>query len=916
MSTPILATKLYIPPPRPKVVHRPHLIERLDDGLHRKLTLIAAPAGFGKTTLVGEWLAATEGPVAWLALDERDNDLNHFLAYFIAAMQTIAVNFGDSVLAMLEAPPPVPTEPLLTTLINEIATLPADFVLVLDDYHVINAQSVDDTLTFLVDHLPPQMHLVITTREEPQLPLARLRVKGQLTELRAADLRFATAEAAEFLNKVMGLNLTADAIAALENRTEGWIAGLQLAALSMQGHNDVTRFVQSFTGSHRFVMDYLVEEILQQQPANVQDFLLRTSILDRLCGPLCDAVLRDSTASGQATLEYLERANLLLVPLDDKRQWYRYHHLFADALQARWRQEQPNQVAGLHRSACDWYEHNNLRADAIRHALAAEDFEQAANLIELEWSVIRRSCFRSPTWLGWVQALPDELVRPRPVLCVGYALELVNIGELEAAEVQMQAAERWLEPASNGGAHSAVESANMVVMNEAEFPSLRALLACSRAYFAQALGDIPGTVRHAQRALALITEADEYPRGMASLALGFAAWTNGDLTAAHQFIADGMTSLQKAGNTLFAIGGKYFLAQIRVAQGRLREASNTYEHSLQLATAQGDIVLQGTADLHVGLSELRREWGDLKAAKLHLRKSQELGELVALPDWPYRVCLTQARIKQTEGDLDASLELLDEAEQLYFSLPSPDVRPVAALRARIWLQQGKLDKAFAWVRDHGLSVADDLSYQHEFEHITLARLLIAQYRQNRVDDAIHEAVELLTRLRSAAEAGDRQGSVIEILILQALAQQAHGTVRTALESLERALTLAEPEGYVRLFVDEGDDMAQLLAEAKSQRIMSDYTNKLLAVFEAEEQKPADDPHQHSNQPLVEPLSERELEVLQLVAQGLSNREISERLFLALDTVKGHNRRIYGKLGVQRRTEAVAKARSLNIISPQ
>ena len=378
MSTPILATKLYIPPPRPKVVLRPCLIEQLSQGLYRRLTLISAPAGFGKTTLISEWVAGCELPVAWLSLDEGDKDPRRFLVYFVTALQKIAANIGEEVLEALQSLQSPPIELILTTLLNEIAAIPNNFILVLDDYHVIDAKPVDNVLTFLLEHLPPQMHLVITTREDPNLPLARLRARDQLTELRAADLRFTPAEAAGFLDQMMGLNLSAEDIAALETRTEGWIAGLQLAALAMlamQGHKDATSFIKSFTGTHHFVMDYLIEEVLQQQSERVQTFLLRTAILDRLCGPLCDAVLLDPSASGQETLEYIERANLFIIPLDNERHWYRYHHLFADLLRQRLGQSQtPEEIAQYHICASEWFEKNGDQAEAFRHLIAARDY--------------------------------------------------------------------------------------------------------------------------------------------------------------------------------------------------------------------------------------------------------------------------------------------------------------------------------------------------------------------------------------------------------------------------------------------------------------------------------------------------------------------------------------------------------------
>jgi LuxR family maltose regulon positive regulatory protein len=912
MSTPILATKLYLPPPRPKVVLRPRLTERLTEGLHRKLTLISAPAGFGKTTLVSEWVAARERPAAWLSLDAGDNDLNHFLAYSVAALQTVSENLGEGVLEILQSPPPVPTEPILTALVNEIAALPDPFVLVLDDYHVIDAEPVDNALTFLLEHLPPQMHLVITTREDPQLPLARLRVRDQLTELRAADLRFTAEEAAGFLNQVMRLHLSAEDIDALEARTEGWIAGLQLAALSMQGHKNAAGFIQSFTGGHHFVVDYLVEEILLQQPADVQAFLLRTSILDRLCGPLCEAVLGNPTNSGQATLEYLERANLLVVPLDDNRQWYRYHPLFADALRARLTKEHSDEIATLHRRASEWFEENDLQSEAILHALAAEDFERAAGLIELVWSVIRRSCFRSPTWLGWVKALPDELIRPRPVLSVGYAWELLNFGELEDAEDRMRDAERWLEPTADTNELPQAGSTKMVVVNEGEFPSLRASLANARALHAQALGDVPGIVKHARRALAIAAETDYYTRGIAGAMLGLASWTSGDLETAHRAIAEATNSLQMAGNILFETIGGFFLAEIEVAQGRLREAEKTYEQSLQLATTQGEPLPQGTANLYLGLSELYRERNDLEAAERYLLTSEALGEPAALPDWPCRLCLCQALVKQAQGDLEGALDFFEAAERLYSSIAIPDTRPISALKARVWILQERLTEAQAWTQERGLSVNDELSYLHEFEHLTLVRLFIARYKSDRSEPPLLEATNFLERLLEAAEAGGRIGSVIEILVLQALAHEAQGNTAAALEPLKRALALAEPEGYLRLFIDEGAPMARLLSEAAARGMLPEYTGRVLAGCKTGEQgeytssvSPA--------QPLSEPLSERELEVLRLIAQGLSNHEISKRLYRALSTVKGHNRNIFGKLQVQNRTEAVARARELGLL---
>ncbi len=925
MSTPILATKLYIPPPRPKVVLRPRLIERMNDGLRsgHKLTLISASAGFGKTTLVSEWLAGCERPVAWLSLDEDDNDPTRFLTYLIAALQTLAqgevegitARFGEGLLSILQSPQPPAIESILTSLINEINTIPKQFILVLDDYHVIDSKPVDEALTFLLEHLPPQMHLVITTREDPHLPLARLRARGQLTELRAADLRFTPSEATDFLNQVMGLNLAVEDIAALETRTEGWIAGLQLAALSMQGNKDVSGFIREFAGDHQYIVDYLVEEVLQNQPEPIRRFLLQTAILDQLNGSLCDAVT--GKEEGNARLEALQRGNFFVIPLDDKRNWYRYHHLFADVLRMHLMAEQPDQVPALHRRASDWYEHNGSTDNAIRHALAAEDFARAADLVELVMPAMNRSR-QFATLLGWLKAIPDELVRVRPVLSYWYASVSMSCGELGGVEPRLQDAERWLDTTADMHARPESPAAGMVVVDKEEFRRVPGMIPLIRAGLALARGDMPETVKNARRVLDLAPEDDLLMLGGAASQLGLAAWTSGDLDAARRMTADGMANVWQAGYISAAIGGAIVLADIQIAQGCLHEAMTTYERALQWATEPGAPVLQGAADMYVGMSALHREHNDLKTATQHLLTSQALGELAGLQQNPYRWCAAMARIREAQGDLDGALDLLDQAERLYDGAFSPNVRPVATRKTRVWVAQGRLGEALGWAREQGLSVENELCYLHEFDHITLARVLLARYESDRAEGAISGVAGLLERLLKAAEEGGRKGSVIEILVLQAIAYHAQGDLPAALLPLQHALALAEPEGYVRMFLDEGSSMMQLLREASAREIMPrqglpTYTDKLLAAFEAEKQKSEDKPDLPPAQPLIEPLSERELEVLQLIAQGLSNREISERLFLALSTVKGHNRQIFDKLQVQSRTEALVRARELGLL---
>lgn len=898
MPVSIINTKLYIPQTRTTLIHRPRLVERLNEGMQSKLTLLSAPAGFGKTTLVSEWLSGCGHPAAWLSLDEADSELTHFLTYLAAALQTLNPNLGAGLLGYLHNPQPPAVEAMLTGLVNEIAAFANIFILVLDDYHVVDSKAVDEALAFILDHLPPCMHLLITTREDPRLPLARLRARGQMTEIRAADLRFSAEEAGAFLNQMMNLNLSAENIAALETRTEGWIAGLQLAALSMRGRADLNRFIEVFTGSHRFVLDYLVEEVLHRQPEAIREFLLQTSILDKLCASLCDAVT--GREDGNEMLENLERNNLFLIPLDDQRQWYRYHHLFADVLQTYLMEEQPGTDAQLHQRASVWYEQNGSPADAIRHALTAKDFERAACLLEKTYPAMDTS-FQSAAWLGWVRKLPDEVVRARPVLSVDYAWALTDSGEFEFSESWLQDAEQRLEGPAEG----------MIVEDEAQLRTLPVMIALARSTHAQVQGDIEATVKYAELALELNPEEDSYSHAMAVASLGMAYWSRGDLDGAQKALSVWINSCLKVGNIIFAIASGGYQADILAAQGRLREAERTYKRSIQLASTH-DQVRHVTANLYLGLGLLFHEQGDQQSAAQNLQKSGELGKQ-ALIDWPYRWRLAQARLKESEGELDTALDLLDEARGLYVRNSAPDFHPIDALKARVYLRQGRLSEALAWVHERGLSEDDDLSYLCEFEHITLARVLIAQHQNDQAASSIDVAIVLLERLLQAAETGGRLGSVIEILVVQALALQTQGNVSQSLASLERALALAKPEGYVRIFVDEGESMRSLIEKQSRShnKTLPGYVDKLLAAFA----RPTAIPQPKTNDRqsiIIEPLSERELEVLRLLRTEMSGPEIASKLIVSLNTFRTHTKNIFNKLGVNNRRAAVHRAEELNL----
>jgi LuxR family maltose regulon positive regulatory protein len=919
MAGPLLETKFHVPRGRRGLVARPRLSERLSRGAESALTLVSAPAGFGKTTLLTEWLAGAPADgrsAAWLSLDQRDNDPSVFWSYLVAALQAASPGVGAGALLLLQSPQ-TPIEAVLATLLNDLSAIPNDVVLVLDDYHVIDARDVQDGMTFLLEHLPPQMHLVIASRADPTLPLSRLRGRGELVEIRAADLRFTPDEAAAYLNEVMGLVLTAQDVAALEGRTEGWIAALQLAALSMQGRADIAGFIAGFAGDDRYIIDYLVEEVLQRQPDSVRSFLLKTSILRRLSGPLCDAVTGQD--GGKPMLEALDRGNLFLIQLDDRRQWYRYQHLFGDVLRAHLLDEQPDLVHELHLRASDWYERNGERSEAIRHALAAEDFERAADLVELAIPAMRRSR-QEATVRGWLEALPGEVIQVRPVLIVGYAGVLLLGGELEGVEARLEDAERWLDTTTGNHVGPEASSAGMVVLDDEEFRALAGTIELYRAALALARGDVPGTERHARRAFELSPEGD-LRRASASGLLGLAYWTSGDLEEAHQAYADCMAGLRRVGHVADTFGCAIALADIRRRQGRLGDAIHTYEQALQLASEQGGSVLRGTADMYVGISEIHRERNDLPTATQYLLRSQELGEHLGLPQNPYRWRVAMARIREAEGDLSGALDLLNEAERLYVSDFFPNVRPVPAWRARVWVEQGALGEALGWARERGLSVEDDLSYLREFEHITLVRVLLAQHTAERADRSLHEATQLLDRLLQAAKAGGRTGSVIEILLLQALAHQTRGDLPAALETLEGALTLAEPEGYVRVFADEGPPMAALLrvaarvAPGEKRGIIRDYARRLLAdVDETEDSTPVRQGRAEDRQGLVEPLSRRELEVLRLLGTDLDGPDIARELVVSLNTVRTHTKNIYAKLGVNNRRAAVRRAEQLDLLS--
>jgi LuxR family maltose regulon positive regulatory protein len=935
MGTPILTTKLHVPSLRRDLVSRQRLLERLNQGLHRRLTLVSAPAGFGKTTLLAEWIQGLERggdspvKVAWISLDHGDNDPARFSAYLIEVLGRAGELLAQASVPGLEFAGSRLQEQHLVELINQVATQPEAFVLVLDDYHLITSQAIHDAVVYLVDHLPENLHLILATRADPPLPLPRLRARDHLIELRQSDLRFTTEESAAFLNNVMGLGLSGGDVAALEARTEGWIAGLQMASLAMQarlsagegqglGRSTRSDIIRALTGSHRFVLDYLIEEVLEQQPPPLQEFLLQTSILERLSGSLCDWVTgyRESRESGiapdfliphfpdsQSVLEHLEAANLFVVPLDDERRWYRYHRLFADLLRRRLGQRFPDLVPALHRRASIWHEQQGSMAEAIEHALAAHDFERAANLIEER---VEETFMRSEvtTFLNWMKRLPDEEVRRRPTLCFFHAWGLLMSGRsLDAVDQRL----RDLACIQDGEAKGGVMGGRMAAFH---------------AYLMAFRADMHQAAELGQEALEHLPESDRFLRGVVAWILSLARIADGDLQDGTEALREVARMGQEIGNPMIAVTALCHQARLQARQGRLHRAREILERALHLATDSEGGRLPIASEALIGLGDLEREWNDLEAAAGHLAEgitlARQWSELAAFDAY-----FPLLRVRLAQGDVVGAREALNTSRQIARRSKATKLDDLVSELQQAYFSttQGDFDAAMRWAESRGL-VADRLLEPHasheegedlirarlrKYEHLILARLLIRQ-------DRAGEALDLLEPLLAQAQALGRIDLTIEIQILRALAWQAEGQETQAMASLDEALSLAEPSGYVRIFLDEGEPLARLLHQAATLGIASTYVATLLAALGGPESAGLEASSASLPvQTFVEPLSERELEVLRLLATGLSNPEIADELYIAVSTVRSHCKNIYGKLDVHRRWDAVQRGQDLGLI---
>jgi LuxR family transcriptional regulator, maltose regulon positive regulatory protein len=914
MLPPILVTKFFIPASRPELISRPHLIEQLKIGLHRKLTLISAPAGFGKTTLITEWLHGIQFDssdenhrisTAWLSLDENDNDPVQFLKYFITALNQIeGVNsdFGAEALNMLQSPQPLPPETIMTALINDIAVTNLNMVLVLDDCHLIDNQAIHDGLSFFIDNQPPMFHLVIATREDPPLPLSRLRARGQLTELRAADLSFTSIEVTEFLTQVMGLGLAAEEITVLEARTEGWIAGLQLAALSMQGRDDTQSFIQSFAGSNRLVLDYLMDEVLARQPDEIQKFLLETALLDRLSGPLCDAVRFGGTetpdntegiAKGQHILENLEHSNLFIIPLDEERIWYRYHHLFADLLRQRLKQTQPDQLPEFHQRASLWYAQHGFRVEAIDHALLSADYERAIEMINAD-DEENYEGVSLLTLQRWLVAIPENLVATHPQMLLLKVWSQFNSGQIDDAEQNLVDVAQLLE--------------NVDEPVNPEWATLSGRALAIQAFIASLRGDPAGCAQLARQALDMLPAKEQDWRSVVTLSLGDAYAVQGQMADAQKIRTEALQLGQSAGNPFILLMANLNLAETLWQQGQIVTVIEICERQMQFATdhdlAETPIIgwllgLWGTA-----LAELNQ----MEQALVLTRKGVELAERGQDMFYINHSYLCRVRVLFSAGDMAGAESILHELRKFGQNsmLPLWATSQVAAWQARIWLEQDKMTLVSQWETEHELTLDDDIPFAHESEYVALARIWLSQGKSD-------DAVALLSRLKAAAEIGGRDLQVVELLLVLALAAPAKGDNSQALSLLEKALILGEPKGLIQTFVNEGPPLASLLYAVLQQEIEPAYVQKILAAFPIESQHPSDEKYRQETG-WLEPLTDRELEILQYVAEGLTNPKIGARLYLSPNTVKTHLRNIFGKLDVNNRLQAVAKGRSLGIIS--
>ena len=921
----LLITKFFVPASPHTLISRPRLIALLDEGLQRKLTLLSAPAGSGKTTLLSTWIQSRpEGdlPVAWVSLDEGDNDPVRFWSYVITALDRSYPGIGQEALADLYARTPS-IEYILTTLINNMATGTGPYLLILDDYHMITEQEIHDAFRFLLEHQPGYLHVFLMTRVDPPLPLCRLRGLGQMLELRNNQLRFTSQEAATFLTQAMGLSLGAEMVQAVETRTEGWIASLQLAALSLQKQTDPTDLLARLSGDNRYILDYLTDEVLGHQRTALQTFLHRTSILERLSAPLCDALMQQS--GSQEMLEELERANLFVISLDSQRRWYRYHALFAEALRFRLQQSGGVDISLLHLRASRWYAEQGYVNEAIQHALLAQSWQWAADLIEARAGPGKSLFSRRESWMirRWLQQLPEEIIRTRPRLCLAYARSLRLASQPRAAEAWLQAAEAALlashSPPSYFSVHltqvpEKTENDSTFSPKEHERDRLLGEILALRARVAGDHGDSRAALDLCQRAETHLSKHDHYEHALVAYARALAFFANGQAKATTQSALESSASYQAAGMLASAISYMGTATFPLHMQGQLHAVWRTCQRAIHLGTEAGRAANDAIGLIYAHQADILREWNQLDEALDLALQGLQLGRQPGYEVYLPAIYIVLVRIHLSRGDSEAAKEALQQVAQAPLTVDNPYYRAhtISVEQARLWLAVGDLERAVHWTQELEHGERQISSYAREREDVARARILLAQGEAT-------AALNVLAPLLINAQTAERWDHVIEMFLLQALAYQLCRQMPEALAALAQAVSLAEPEGYMRRFLDEGPLMHSLLSTLRGQERKqgpTPYLDRLVEAFLPGRQarlstKTGEDGSRH---PLSDPLSERELEVLRLLAQGSSNQDIAEELVVALSTVKHHVSTILSKLGASNRTQAVAQARSLGLAS--
>lgn len=912
MPIQILSTKLSVPPLRSRLVNRSRLFQKLDQGLEYGFALVSAPAGYGKSTLVSAWLKEKQHPGLWLSLDEKDNEIFRFLSYLGAAFAEVNPLANATLESALQFHQQSDVETLLTPFLNQLVQLASPLSIILDDYHFIQNHDIHQALTFLLEHRPPGLHIIIITRADPPLPLAKLRARSELVEIRQADLCFSTNEATAFLNHTMGLGISSEDVESLTARTEGWIVGLQMAGLSLRGREDISRFIRSFNGEDRFILDYLFEEVFQSQSEDVQDFLLKTSILKQLCVSLCDAVIQ--TGNSGTILQSLERNNMFLIPLDDRRKWFRYHYLFQDLLKGHLKQVLPENITLLHQRASAWHANENDLENAIDHAFAAGDFEIAAQLIE---RVIKQEevLNKLVAIRAWMDKLPPRILESHPWLEVYRGWVDFETGLRETAEQHLDVLEKSLETVMDA--------------NDPQKHHIHGHIAVLRAYAAIGKEDISRALEMGKKALALLPE-DDRMRSSAAVALGAAYWARGDVTQTEQ----AFRVAREAGLRISHIRGAPATTYIgiqQVKQGQLQAAVATFTDAWQLATLPNGTETPLAGFARVKLGDVLREQNNLALASDHLNKGMELckqlGQVDVLVDaW---ACL--GRYQLTTGDLDGTWESLQSADRLARQSMVDHwlLCWIDNLRVKAWLADGNLEAARTWAKNSGLLLEGPFSYQHDLHHQNLARVLVAEGSITGSEQSYRDAESLLEKLIAKARQAGWVHEEIRLRVMQALNYQAFEKKEEALQSLLEAATLAVPGRYIRVFLDDGKPIWRLLTSlaktlanqvrlkkmtAQKQAMLQKYISELLSAFDADygQSRPAS-PAVPKIESLVEPLSPRELEILKLLIQGCSDKQIADNLVIARETVHKHLKNIYGKLDVHSRAEAVVRARNLGML---